>query len=61
MKRGHTVAEYREKIRALREKAEKALGPRFDLRLFHDTLIGSGAVPLDVLEEMVNNWVGSRK
>lgn len=49
------------KIRALREKAEKTLGPRFDLRLFHDTLIGSGAVPLDVLEEMVNNWVESRK
>jgi uncharacterized protein (DUF885 family) len=49
------------KIRALRKKAEQALGPRFDLRLFHDTLLTSGAVPLDVLEKLVDAWVESRK
>ncbi len=45
------------KIRALRARAEQALGPRFNLREFHDLLLGSGAVPLDVLEEMVRGWI----
>jgi uncharacterized protein (DUF885 family) len=45
------------KIRALRARAEKELGPRFNLREFHDLLLGSGAVPLDVLEEMVEGWI----
>jgi uncharacterized protein (DUF885 family) len=41
------------KIRELRSRAETALGPRFDLRLFHDELLKDGAVPLDVLEAKV--------
>jgi uncharacterized protein (DUF885 family) len=45
------------KIRQLRARAEAALGERFDLRLFHDLLLGSGAVPLDILDKMVSNWI----
>lgn len=45
------------KIRALREQAETALGNRFDLREFHDLLLGSGALPLDLLESKVDRWI----
>ena len=45
------------KIRELRERAETALGDRFDLRAFHDTVLGQGAVPLDVLEEEIERWL----
>jgi uncharacterized protein (DUF885 family) len=45
------------KIRELRAHAEKQLGPRFDLREFHDLLLGSGAVSLDVLETLVHSWM----
>jgi uncharacterized protein (DUF885 family) len=49
------------KIKELRHRAEQALGPRFDLRAFHDTVLGSGAVPLDVLETNVNRWIEAQK
>jgi uncharacterized protein (DUF885 family) len=49
------------KIRALREKAEKELGEKFDLRAFHDTVLALGSVPLPVLEQHVNEWIDSRK
>jgi uncharacterized protein (DUF885 family) len=49
------------KISALRDKAQKALGKKFDIRGFHDTVLKSGPVPLDVLEEQVDAWIASRK
>ena len=48
------------KIRALRARAEAALGPRFDLRDFHDTVLGLGAVPLQVLADEIEAWIASR-
>jgi uncharacterized protein (DUF885 family) len=49
------------KIRELREKAEKELGEKFDLRLFHDAVLENGAVPLSVLEEKINAWIATQK
>ena len=48
------------KILELRAKAKKALGPAFDLRAFHDTILGGGPLPLDVLEQQVDRWIASR-
>ena len=45
------------KIRELRTKAEHALGPRFNIRQFHDVVLGQGAVPLDALERQVAGWI----
>lgn len=45
------------KIRALRAKAEKALGTGFSLPRFHDVVLGQGSVPLDVLEAQVDAWI----
>ncbi|MDP5210894.1 DUF885 family protein [Microbulbifer sp. 2205BS26-8] len=49
------------KIVELREKAKSALGEKFDVRAFHDTILANGAVPLDVLEELVDDWVAEVK
>ena len=49
------------KIKELRAYAEKELGEGFDVRAFHDTVLGDGAVPLDVLEEQVKAWVAEVK
>jgi uncharacterized protein (DUF885 family) len=49
------------KIMELRHKAEQALGPKFDIRAFHDLLIGSGSLPLPILERRVNEWIAARK
>lgn len=45
------------KIRELRTKAEAALGPKFDLRRFHDAVLAQGAVPLTVLESQIDGWI----
>jgi uncharacterized protein (DUF885 family) len=48
------------KIRELRTNAERRLGARFDIRQFHDVVLGRGAVPLDVLERQVATWMEKR-
>jgi uncharacterized protein (DUF885 family) len=45
------------RIQALRDEAEKALGTRFDIRAFHDQILGSGALPLTVLETATRAWI----
>ncbi len=47
------------KISELRKLAEEKLGSKFNLREFHDVLLLSGAVPLDILEGMVERWIGT--
>jgi uncharacterized protein (DUF885 family) len=49
------------KISELRAEAQRALGPRFDLRRFHDVVLGSGAVPLTVLEANVRAWIAEEQ
>ena len=49
------------KIRELRGKATRELGDKFDLRAFHDVVLGQGAVPLDMLEDQVNRWIKATK
>jgi uncharacterized protein (DUF885 family) len=44
-------------IHRLRTEAEKALGARFDLRAFHDRVLGGGTVPLPVLRARIEEWV----
>ena len=52
---GYKIGEL--KILALRQKAQRALGSRFDIRDFHAAVIDQGAVPLPVLEKLVNAWI----
>ena len=49
------------RMQELRKKAETELGERFDIRGFHDTILGGGAMPLDLLEQRVDRWIASRK
>lgn len=49
------------KIQQLRTKAEAALGENFDIRGFHDTVLGGGAMPLPILERVVDQWIASVK
>jgi len=48
------------KILELRERAQDALGDKFDLRAFHDAVLADGPLPLDVLESRINAWIGPK-
>ena len=47
------------KIRELRSNAEQKLGDKFDIKLFHEKVLESGCIPLQLLEEKINKWVSS--
>jgi uncharacterized protein (DUF885 family) len=49
------------KILELRDRAKAALGPKFDLKAFHDEVLDSGALPLDTLEKQVDAWIATQK
>jgi uncharacterized protein (DUF885 family) len=49
------------KIRELRARAEKELGPNFDVRTFHDEILNGGALPLDLLELRTLKWIAQQK
>jgi len=49
------------KILELRERAEKELGKKFDQREFHDVVLKNGALPLEILEEQVNDYIQRKK
>ena len=48
-------------IQKLREEAKTALGDKFDIRAFHDTVLGGGALPMPVLEAKVRRWIEAQK
>ena len=49
------------KILELRERAQKKLGAKFDIRAFHDAVLDSGPLPLDVLEKQIDGWIQKQK
>src|SRR5215813_142230 len=49
------------KIKVLRAQAQEQLGAKFDLKEFHDVILSSGALPLDILEQQVNAWVAEKQ
>ncbi len=49
------------KIRELRERAKKELGPRFDIRKFHDEMLDGGTLPLDLLEARTDQWIAEQR
>ena len=48
------------KISAIRARAEKTLGNKFDLRAFHDEILKDGALPLDLLEAKMDSWIARK-
>jgi len=49
------------KIKDLRARARQELGDKFDIKEFHDVVLGSGALPLDILERTVNDWIADKR
>jgi len=49
------------KILALRARAEKALGDKFDLKAFHDQILTSGSLPMAVMENKIDRWIASKQ
>ena len=49
------------RIKALRAKAEQELGDKFDLRAFHDMIVGNGSLAIAVLEDVANEWIDEQK
>ncbi len=49
------------RFKALRAQSQRALGAEFDMREFHDTLLGSGPLPMDVLEDVVHDWIKQKQ
>lgn len=49
------------KILELRERAQKELGDKFDIRAFHDEVLGAGALPMQLLEDRIVNWIARQK
>jgi len=58
---GLSYALGRLEIRRLRTAAERALGPRFDLKEFHDRVLANGAVPLPLLRENIERWIAAAR
>ena len=49
------------KFRELRDRAQKELGPKFDIRSFHDEMLDGGTLPLDLLDARTNKWIAEQK
>jgi uncharacterized protein (DUF885 family) len=49
------------KFRELRDRAQKELGPKFDIRAFHDEMLNGGTLPLDLLDARTNQWIAQEK
>ena len=49
------------KFRELRDRAQKELGQKFDIRTFHDEILSGGSLPLDLLDARTNQWIAAQK
>ena len=49
------------KIKELRNRAERELGPRFDVRRFHNAVLDNGPLPLEVLDREIDRWIATQK
>jgi uncharacterized protein (DUF885 family) len=49
------------RIRELRDRSRRALGERFDIRAFHDEILGQGALPLNLLEHCIQEWLEAQR